>query len=81
MEIYVAILHDRHCDDAIELSTSLDDAMDQVEGWKSQYRKDIWITESVGGWVYFSRSACDDGPNIRIEKHTLDIPDMKGSGE
>ena len=70
MEIYVAILEDKHTDDQIELFQNRRNALDQIAEWKSDY-DEIWEEEEIKGWEYYVRSECEDGPSMRIEKKEL----------
>jgi len=71
MDIYLAVLEDRHIDTIIEPFQDTDEAIKQIEEWKSDYSAKVWEEEEIEGWEYYIRSECDDGPNMRIEKKKL----------
>lgn len=73
MEVYLAIWEDRHIDTQIEVFQKYNDAWEEIQIWMSEYPKykDAWEEENIGGWEYFVKSKCDDGPTMRIEKKTL----------
>lgn len=72
MDVYVAVLHDRHCDDTIALFTKFTLAVDQAKIWQAQYKHGMHPEDTIiVGWLYHVRSECDDGPWIHIEKQTL----------
>lgn len=71
MEIYLAILEDRHIDIQIEPFKTLPEALEQIREWQSNALDDEWIEEEIDGWEYYVRSKCEDGPNLRVEKKEL----------
>ena len=73
MEIYVALLEDRHFDIQIMLFSSKNSAENQVNEWARAYggRYDF-REEKVSAWELYVCADIEDGPNMRIEKHTLD---------
>ena len=73
MNIYVAILEDRHCDPQIEVFQHREKALTQIKEWQADYFDEIWVEEDMEGWEYYVKSECidDDGPNMRIERKTL----------
>ena len=73
MEIYLAILEDRHAEVQIEPFQKIIKALKKVTEWQLNYENEEWeeIDIDIDGWEYYIKSTCDDGPNIRIEKKIL----------
>ena len=71
MEIYLAVLEDRHIDPIIEPFREIGNAMKQIEEWKSDYQNEVWEEDVIEDWEYYVRSGCDDGPTMRVEKKEL----------
>ena len=70
--VYVAILEDRHVDDAIELFRKPIHALRQCVQWQMEYGDRYkWVEEEIGEWEYYCRAELDDGPKMRIEKQKL----------
>lgn len=72
MKIYIAVLHDRRCDDDIRAFKTLRSADKQIKKWISDF-KDLyeWNTESTIGWARHIITF-DDGPSIHVEEVKLD---------
>jgi len=71
MDIYLAILEDRHIDIQIELFQDIVHAQKQIRQWQYNYIDEDWLNEDIEGWEYYVRSSSEDGPNMRIEKKIL----------
>jgi len=71
MEIYLAILEDRHSDVQIEVFTKVIKALKQITEWQAGYGKEVWEEDEDSEWEYYVHSDCDDGPSMRIERKEL----------
>ena len=72
MNVYLAVLEDRHIDTQIEVFDKMELAHSQISTWEDGYT-DSWVEKDITGWEYYVRSDCDDGPNMRIEKKVLEL--------
>ena len=71
MNIYLAILEDRHTDPEIEPFQEKQGALKQIKKWQDAYEPETWIEDNIEGWEYDIRSDCEDGPKMHIEKKLL----------
>ena len=71
MDIYLAILEDRHTDWEIEPFQDKQGVLKQIKEWQDDYENETWIEENIKGWEYSVRSDCEDGPKMHIEKKIL----------
>ena len=71
MDIYLAILEDRHTDVQIQPFQKIIKALKQITEWQAQYDDEKWLEEDIETWEYYVASDCDDGPKMRIEKKVL----------
>ena len=74
MDIFIAILEDRHYDDTIEVFVEPIMALKIITEWKARYPDEEWVERDVPEWEYCVDSEDDDGPKIRIEKKVLKWP-------
>lgn len=73
MDIYVAVLHDRHSDDVIELFLTLDDAIACCKDWLED-EVDIQETPQEalrGSWLYYATYGIEEIDDVHVEKHVL----------
>jgi hypothetical protein len=73
-ELFVAVLRDRHVDDAITVHATRASADGAVDAFMSAYGDDYgeWHERDLGGnWVRYVETDSDDGPKARIERMHL----------
>lgn len=79
MDLYIAVLHDRHIDDVIRVFSTEEKAREQCKAWLDYERQhgrseDDIDEDPVPGWLYRARYG-PEGDSVRIEHATLDAPD------
>lgn len=72
MDVYLAILEDRHTDVSIAVFKTFNGSWCQVEKWRKDYVDSYtWEAEEIPGWLLYIRTDVVDGPNMRIEKRSV----------
>ena len=71
MNIYLAVLEDRHAEVDIVVYKSYKKAQSQITEWKKHYHNDYsWSQTEITGWMFYCDGG-DDGPKMRIEEKEL----------
>jgi len=71
MNIFIAVLEDRHTDVDIIVCKSYKKAQSQIIEWKKHYGdKQVWSQTEITGWRFFCDGG-EDGPTLRIEEKEL----------
>jgi len=72
IEVYVAVLEDRHIDDVICPCRTMGSAENVLDEWARQYDgRYVFEEEIIDGWERYYISDIEDGPEMRIEKLEL----------